>query len=141
MFEWDLNSNEVTPEQFAKQLAADLGMTGEFVQLIAQNIREQILFAQIHPEDAWVPQYPPNESRLRASNLEWEPLYEQLDEEEVERQAKEAERTARYLSLSVLTRKAVFTHFCSRRMRRSQRNAITQLNTPTVPFHFERTTA
>ena len=96
LFEWDVNSNEVTPEEFAKQLAADLGMTGEFVQLIAQNIREQILFAQVHPEDALVPQHLPTDPIIRPSNLEWEPLYEQLDEEELERQAKEAERTARY---------------------------------------------
>jgi len=43
-FEWDLNSRDVTPEMFAKQLAADLGVGGEFITEIANSVREQILF-------------------------------------------------------------------------------------------------
>lgn len=42
-FEWDLNSRDVTPEMFAKQLASDLGVGGEFPIEIANSIREQIL--------------------------------------------------------------------------------------------------
>jgi hypothetical protein len=29
-FEWDLNQNEVTPEDFAESLTLDLGLGGEF---------------------------------------------------------------------------------------------------------------
>ncbi|KAI7831351.1 hypothetical protein BC939DRAFT_183848 [Gamsiella multidivaricata] len=40
-FEWDVGS-ELTPEEFARQLAADLGIGGEFVSMIAHEIHEQI---------------------------------------------------------------------------------------------------
>lgn len=40
-FEWDLAS-ELTPEEFAQSLAADLGLGGEFPGLVAHSIHEQI---------------------------------------------------------------------------------------------------
>ncbi|KAG9069740.1 Chromatin structure remodeling complex protein sfh1 [Linnemannia hyalina] len=40
-FEWDVGS-DLTPEEFAKQLAADLGVGGEFVSMIAHEIHEQL---------------------------------------------------------------------------------------------------
>ncbi|KAF9288840.1 Chromatin structure remodeling complex protein sfh1 [Linnemannia elongata] len=40
-FEWDVGS-DLTPEEFAKQLAADLGVGGEFVSIIAHEIHEQL---------------------------------------------------------------------------------------------------
>ncbi|KAJ3172741.1 hypothetical protein HK101_011139 [Irineochytrium annulatum] len=40
-FEWDLSS-ELTPEDFARILAADLGVGGEFVTLVSHSIHEQI---------------------------------------------------------------------------------------------------
>ena len=42
-FEWDLNTRDITPEMFARQLVADLGLGGEFVTEIANSVREQIL--------------------------------------------------------------------------------------------------
>ncbi|KAG0222309.1 Chromatin structure remodeling complex protein sfh1 [Mortierella sp. GBA43] len=40
-FEWDVGS-ELPPEEFAKGMAADLGIGGEFVPMIAHEIHEQI---------------------------------------------------------------------------------------------------
>ncbi|KAF8930956.1 hypothetical protein BGZ58_007925 [Dissophora ornata] len=40
-FEWDVGS-DLTPEEFSKQLAADLGIGGEFVSMIAHEIHEQL---------------------------------------------------------------------------------------------------
>ncbi|KAF9153573.1 Chromatin structure remodeling complex protein sfh1 [Linnemannia schmuckeri] len=40
-FEWDVGS-DLTPEEFAKQLAADLGVGGEFVSIISHEIHEQL---------------------------------------------------------------------------------------------------
>jgi chromatin structure-remodeling complex subunit SFH1 len=42
-FEWDLYCPENSPEDFAKCLAADLGIGGEYVGLIAHAIHEQLL--------------------------------------------------------------------------------------------------
>jgi hypothetical protein len=49
-FYWSVNS-EVTPEEFSKCLCADLGLSGEFVQIVACSIREQVynhLIAKLH---------------------------------------------------------------------------------------------
>ena len=41
-FEWDLTNPLNSPEQFARQLCADLGLGGEFVPTIAYSIRGQL---------------------------------------------------------------------------------------------------
>ena len=41
-FEWDLSSPLNSPEHFARQLCADLGLGGEFVTTIAYSIRGQL---------------------------------------------------------------------------------------------------
>ena len=41
-FEWDLSNPLNSPEQFARQLCADLGLGGEFVSTIAYSIRGQL---------------------------------------------------------------------------------------------------
>ncbi len=41
-FEWDLTNPLNSPEQFARQLCADLGLGGEFVTTIAYSIRGQL---------------------------------------------------------------------------------------------------
>ncbi|KAI0768187.1 hypothetical protein BD413DRAFT_614533 [Trametes elegans] len=56
-FEWDLENNDPTPEQFAEVYAKDLGLIGEFKTAIAHSIREQVqiyqksLFMVGHPSD------------------------------------------------------------------------------------------
>ena len=41
-FEWDLSNPLNSPEKFARQLCADLGLGGEFVTTIAYSIRGQL---------------------------------------------------------------------------------------------------
>lgn len=56
-FEWDINDPANSPEEFARQMARDLSLSGEFVTAIAHNIREQIqlytrsLYITGHPFD------------------------------------------------------------------------------------------
>ncbi len=40
-FEWDINNSSDSPELFARQMATDLSLSGEFVTAIAHDIREQ----------------------------------------------------------------------------------------------------
>lgn len=41
-FEWDINNSKNSPEEFAKQLAKDMALSGEFTTAIAHQIREQV---------------------------------------------------------------------------------------------------
>ncbi|KAG6862880.1 hypothetical protein C0993_001083, partial [Termitomyces sp. T159_Od127] len=56
-FEWDLENEAVTPEEFAEVYVQDLGLNGEFKTAISHSIREQIqtyqksLFLIGHPSD------------------------------------------------------------------------------------------
>jgi SWI/SNF-related matrix-associated actin-dependent regulator of chromatin subfamily B protein 1 len=56
-FEWDINNPENDPEVFAKQLAKDMALSGEFTTAIAHQIREQVqmftksLYITGHPFD------------------------------------------------------------------------------------------
>ncbi|KAL4449871.1 hypothetical protein ABPG74_014990 [Tetrahymena malaccensis] len=45
-FEWDINDFTNSPEQFAFNMCNELGLSGEFAQRIAYQIREQILSFQ-----------------------------------------------------------------------------------------------
>ena len=56
-FEWDINNPENSPEDFARQLAKDMALSGEFTTAIAHQIREQVqmftksLYITGHPFD------------------------------------------------------------------------------------------
>jgi SWI/SNF-related matrix-associated actin-dependent regulator of chromatin subfamily B protein 1 len=56
-FEWEINNALNSPEEFARQMAADLSLSGEFVTAIAHSIREQCqmftksLYITGHPFD------------------------------------------------------------------------------------------
>ena len=56
-FEWEINNPTNIPEEFAKQMARDLSLSGEFVTAIAHSIREQTqlftrsLYVVGHPFD------------------------------------------------------------------------------------------
>ncbi|KAI9692680.1 MAG: SWI/SNF chromatin-remodeling complex subunit [Bogoriella megaspora] len=56
-FEWDINNSNNDPEVFARQMASDLSLSGEFATAIAHSIREQIqlytrsLYITGHPFD------------------------------------------------------------------------------------------
>ncbi|KAI8917686.1 hypothetical protein DFJ77DRAFT_314903 [Powellomyces hirtus] len=98
-FEWPLfSTSSLTPEDFAKQLAADLGVGGEFVPVIAHAVREQVCFARMNWDDAT--QAPAFRDRpFRPENVEddWEPELRELSEQEIERILREKERNTRRL--------------------------------------------
>ncbi|KAJ4320562.1 SWI/SNF chromatin-remodeling complex subunit [Neodidymelliopsis sp. IMI 364377] len=56
-FEWEINNALNSPEDFARQMAADLSLSGEFITAIAHSIREQCqmftksLYITGHPFD------------------------------------------------------------------------------------------
>lgn len=45
-FEWDMSEPQNSPEEFAKKLASELGLGGEFVTSIAYSIRGQLAWHQ-----------------------------------------------------------------------------------------------
>jgi len=45
-FEWDMSEPQNSPEEFAKKLAGELGLGGEFVTSIAYSIRGQLAWHQ-----------------------------------------------------------------------------------------------
>lgn len=90
-----------TPETFAKQLCADLGVGGEFVSIIAHSIREQICYARLNFDEAPKTQFlPETPIRVNNSETEWNPLVEELTAYEIESRIKEQERTSRRLRRS-----------------------------------------
>jgi SWI/SNF-related matrix-associated actin-dependent regulator of chromatin subfamily B protein 1 len=56
-FEWEINNPDNDPEEFARQLTRDVGLSGEFTTAIAHSIREQTqlftksLYISGHPFD------------------------------------------------------------------------------------------
>ncbi|KAJ3019630.1 Snf5- protein 1 [Thoreauomyces humboldtii] len=103
-FEWPLfSTSSLTPEEFAKQLAADLGVGGEFVPVIAHAVREQVCFARMNWDDA-TPAPPVRGRPFRGENVEdeWEPELRELTEAELERNAREKERSTRYARCRII---------------------------------------
>ncbi|KAJ3051257.1 hypothetical protein HK097_007755 [Rhizophlyctis rosea] len=104
-FEWPLYSSyTVSPEDFARQLAADLGVGGEFVPHIAHAIREQVCLARINFHEAT--EAPPVHGRpfrhLATMDEDWEPELRELTEQEREKIAKEKERNSRRMRRSAI---------------------------------------
>ncbi|CAG8563426.1 10965_t:CDS:2, partial [Paraglomus brasilianum] len=96
-FEWDLGS-DLTPEAFAKQLAADIGVGGEFAPLIAHNIREQLLrFKKERLVDGDRDQEPLTTVYRPVDTAEWAPILETLTPEELEKVVLDKERSIRRL--------------------------------------------
>ncbi|KAJ3037590.1 Snf5- protein 1 [Rhizophlyctis rosea] len=103
-FEWPLYSSyTVSPEDFARQLAADLGVGGEFVPVIAHAIREQVCLARINFQDATeAPPVPGRPFRELKTEDEWEPELRELTEAEREKIHKEKDRNTRFGILTLI---------------------------------------
>lgn len=87
-----------TPESFAVQYCADLGIAGEYIPIIAHAIREQLFAARMNFEDAPKSKdVPAPPFRAEDEDILWNPLLEELDPEELEQRMKENERAARFL--------------------------------------------
>ena len=104
-FMWDISpENTLTPETFAAQMAADLGLPSEFCILIAHSVREQI---QQHLVEYQTVELDMDAIAARKGLLgmfrpstdadEWCPEVDYLDDEELEAIAKTQERNARRL--------------------------------------------
>ncbi|KAG0366670.1 Chromatin structure remodeling complex protein sfh1 [Gamsiella multidivaricata] len=95
-FEWDVGS-DLTPEEFARQLAADLGIGGEFVSMIAHEIHEQLYrFKQDRLLDrGFEPEPLYSGFRFADEGESWSPALETLTTEEYEKILEDRERSIR----------------------------------------------
>ncbi|KAG0251454.1 Chromatin structure remodeling complex protein sfh1 [Linnemannia exigua] len=95
-FEWDVGS-DLTPEEFSRQLAADLGIGGEFVTMIAHEIHEQLYrFKQDRLLDRGFEAEPLYTGFRHLEEAEsWAPALETLTAEEYERVLEDRERSVR----------------------------------------------
>nr|KAJ3418527.1 SWI SNF, matrix associated, actin dependent regulator of chromatin, sub b, member 1 [Polyrhizophydium stewartii] len=114
-FEWDLSSG-LTPEEFARHMVMDLRLGGEFVQLIAWSIRDQL--HRIRRDGEFEPTFAIEQPfRAEEEARSWSPrveitLAQSEDEEEEVDMAKER---------------------ASRRIRREQRTNATSRRRPAYP--------
>lgn len=92
--------SELTPEEFSRQLAADLGIGGEFVTMIAHEIHEQLYrFKQDRLLDRGFEAEPLYSGFRHLEEAEsWAPALETLTAEEYERVLEDRERSVRYVS-------------------------------------------
>ncbi|KAF9395638.1 Chromatin structure remodeling complex protein sfh1 [Podila verticillata] len=95
-FEWDVGS-DLTPEEFSRQLAADLGVGGEFVSIIAHEIHEQLYrFKQDRLLDRGFDLEPLYSGfRFNDEGESWCPALETLTAEEYEKILEDRERMVR----------------------------------------------
>ncbi|KAF1931571.1 SWI-SNF complex subunit [Didymella exigua CBS 183.55] len=101
-FEWEINDALNSPEQFARQMAADLSLSGEFVTAIAHSIREQCqmftksLYITGHPfdgrpvedtdiQDNFLASPLPSVFRPMQSTKDYQPYLYELSHAELER--------------------------------------------------------
>jgi SWI/SNF-related matrix-associated actin-dependent regulator of chromatin subfamily B member 1 len=116
-FEWDINNQENSPEQFAYTLTRDMGLTPEFENAIAFQIREQIqlfersLFILDHPfDDSYIDDddlatsflFPVSNAVLPKPRDSGEPYLLIGRDHEIEKVDKDRERDARYYFIKIL---------------------------------------
>jgi len=97
-FEWDLSS-DLTPEEFSRNLSADLGVGGEFVPMIAHSIHEQLLRHKKEKLDDNDNHTVALTSAFRNMDdvNDWSPALEMLTTEELEKLVLDKERSIRRL--------------------------------------------
>ena len=101
-FEWEINDPQNVPEEFARQMARDLSLSGEFTTAIAHSIREQSqlftrsLYVTGHPFDgrpiedqelksSFLPSPLPSSFRPFQAAKEYTPYLYELNEIELEK--------------------------------------------------------
>lgn len=86
-----------TPEDFARQLCADLGVGGHFIGHIAHQIREQVATARLNFDEATLPfEFKrPFRKISEGDEANWEPHIRELTADEIERLMKEQDRNSR----------------------------------------------
>lgn len=95
-FEWDMSEKENSPEEFARNLCAELGLGGEFVTSIAYSIRGQLSWHQRTYAFSEAP-LPLVEVALRNQNEvdQWSPFIETLTDAEMEKKIRDQDRNTR----------------------------------------------
>lgn len=74
-FDWDINNPTNSPEEFARQMAKDMSLSGDFTTAIAASIHEQIqpytkaLYMTGHEFDGRIPESPDIRDQLLPSPL------------------------------------------------------------------------
>lgn len=106
-FEWDLTNDMITPEEFAKYVVMDLGLSLEFLPAIAHTLHESILKLKKDCIDGRLPQEIYNQSAFgyeagvrldhEALGASWVPSVEELSQWEIEKREIEKERNIRRL--------------------------------------------
>lgn len=101
-FEWDINNPQNLPEDFAKNMALENALSGEFTTAIAHSIREQ---SQLYTRSLWLTNHmfdgrpvedpdvrdsflptPPNNTfRHQQAQKDWMPYMYEMSEAELER--------------------------------------------------------
>lgn len=95
-FEWDMSEPQNSPEEFAKKLAAELGLGGEFVTSIAYSIRGQLAWHQKTYAVIESP-LPTVDTIVRAPHEadQWCPFLETLTDAEMEKKIRDQDRNTR----------------------------------------------
>lgn len=116
-FEWDINNPDNSPEDFAQNLCADLGLGSDFILPIAHSIKEQILDHQktFANERRRYYQLMYNRNIVNSSNLQktldvnnvlrdvytestdWQPVIKKISAEDIKKFEKKEERKLRYI--------------------------------------------
>jgi SWI/SNF-related matrix-associated actin-dependent regulator of chromatin subfamily B protein 1 len=116
-FEWDINNQHNSPEEFSKNLCADLGLNSEFLLPIAHSIKEQILEHQkavsnerrtyynlLYKSNQTNPstnrKYLDNNNLIRdvyTENTEWQPVIKKISTDDIKKFEKKEERKLRYV--------------------------------------------
>ena len=121
-FDWDINNPLNSPEEFARQMANDLGLSGEFMTAIAHCIREQTqlftkaLYVSGHPFDGRAVEDADVRDNLLPSPLasvfrpffsakEFAPYFYELNEADLERQELVFSREQRQQKRSAVNRR------------------------------------
>lgn len=95
-FEWDLSESQNSPEEFARKICAELGLSGEFVSAIAYSVRGQICWHQRTYAFSESP-LPTVEVVLRDPKEaeSWCPVVETLSDAEMEKKIRDQDRNTR----------------------------------------------
>lgn len=95
-FEWDMSEPQNSPEEFAKKLASELGLGGEFVTSIAYSIRGQLAWHQKTYAVIESP-LPTVDCIVRPINEadQWCPFLETLTDAEMEKKIRDQDRNTR----------------------------------------------
>ncbi|XP_043228206.1 SWI/SNF-related matrix-associated actin-dependent regulator of chromatin subfamily B member 1-A-like isoform X2 [Amphibalanus amphitrite] len=94
-FEWDVSDPLNSPEQFAQQLCAELGLGGEFVTAISYSIRGQISWHRrfAFSEHSLTTIERPYRQQPEADG--WAPFLESLTDAEMEKKIRDQDRNTR----------------------------------------------